>query len=69
MQRLLENKLLENRGDDTLLGLVKTKYINSYNCVEKISDFISKKYKYNILDEEKLYLVIHIERLVYKSEK
>lgn len=69
VQRLLENKLLEGHGDDTLLELVKTKYINSYNCVEKINDFISKKYKYDILDEEKLYLVIHIERLVYKSEK
>ncbi|MDU4588328.1 PRD domain-containing protein [Clostridium sp.] len=36
-------------------------------CTNKIKDFIEHKYQYTLSDEEQLYLIIHIERIVTKS--
>lgn len=66
-QRLLSGKTFENEGDDNLLEIIKEKYKIAYKCVDKISEFILKKYKYEISDEEKLYLTIHIEKLLSKQ--
>lgn len=66
-QRLLEGKTYLDDDNEDLLNTVKTKYINSYECMEKISRFIKTKYNYDISDDEKLYLTIHIERIVYKA--
>lgn len=65
-QRLIE-RTNYNDTQDELLDIVKVKYKNSFECTNKISDFIYGKYKYVVSDEEKLYLTVHIERLVYKS--
>lgn len=63
-KRLLEHKTQPSQEDD-LLAVVQVKYANAYQCVEKIEQFISKKYNYELSDEEKLYLTIHIHRVVY----
>lgn len=63
-QRLLEHKTQKFQEDD-LLSVVQVKYANSYQCVEKIAQFILKQYDYKLSDEEKLYLTIHIHRVVY----
>ena len=65
-QRLLSNSIYKNCDDD-LLDMIKIKYKNSYGCVEKINKFVKKEYGYTLSDEEKVYLTIHIERVVYKS--
>ena len=65
-QRLIENKSYEN-NEDNLLEIVKFKYKNAYNCIEKINEFMNKKYNYNLTDEEKLYLTIHVEKVVNKG--
>lgn len=64
-QRLIERKIY-NDGDDELLSIVKVKYKNSYACANKIGAFIFDKYDYVISDEEKMYLTVHIERVIYK---
>lgn len=51
--------------DDDLLEVVRVKYANAYSCVEKIALFIDKQYGYVLSDGEKLYLTIHIHRVVY----
>lgn len=66
-QRLVTHKMYKD-SDDELLEVIKKKYRNSYECVLQIADFISKKYHYQLSNEEKLYLTIHIERVVYKTE-
>ncbi|HGM3506853.1 PRD domain-containing protein [Clostridioides sp. ZZV15-6383] len=67
-ERLISNKSYENNEDD-LLEVIKVKYKNAYKCIEKLDEFIHKKYNYNLTDEEKLYLTIHVERVVSKSIK
>lgn len=68
-QRLVSNQTYKDENDDDLLDVIKVKYKNSYDCVNKVADFIYKKYDYILSNEEKLYLTIHIERVIYKSEK
>lgn len=68
-QRLVSNQTYKDENDDDLLDVIKMKYKNSYDCVNKVADFIYKKYDYILSNEEKLYLTIHIERVIYKSEK
>lgn len=67
-ERLVSNKSHEDNEDD-LLDVIKVKYKNAYNCIEKVDEFINKKYNYDLTDEEKLYLTIHAERVVSKSIK
>lgn len=68
-QRLVSNQTYQDENDDDLLDVIKMKYRNSYDCVSKVADFIYKKYDYILSNEEKLYLTIHIERVIYKTEK
>ncbi|WP_320163919.1 BglG family transcription antiterminator LicT [uncultured Trichococcus sp.] len=67
-QRLILGKPIEDTDDD-LLETVKLKYQTSYKAVEKITNFISRNYHYQLSNEEKLYLTIHIERVIYKTKK
>lgn len=50
-------------GDVQLFSVVKERYSISYECVKRISQYLQIEYGYNISDEEKLYLTIHIERI------
>ena len=67
-ERLLKDISYENNEDD-LLDVIKVKYKNAYDCIEKVDEFMNKKYNYKLTDEEKLYLTIHVERVVSKSIK
>lgn len=64
--RIMSHRQLTDETDDELLLIIQKKYQNAYQCVERIADFISKKYHYEMSNDEKLYLTIHIARLVQK---
>lgn len=66
-QRLVSERTHGVGNEDDLLEVVMIKYRNSFSCVLKIVDFIKEKYDYEISDEERVYLTIHIERVVYKN--
>lgn len=65
-KRLIEKNTYEGTENDDLLNLIKIKYQNAFSCVEKITKFIEKKYDYRLSEEERLYLTIHIARVVKK---
>lgn len=67
-KRLIDRKTYEDDESD-LLDVIKMKYRNSYQCVLKIMEFLRKKYDYELSKEEQLYLTIHIERVIYKTDK
>lgn len=67
-QRFMEEKEYQDNIEKEIFELVKKKYQTSYRCVLKISEFIYDKYKYKLTDEERMYLTIHIERVVYKNK-
>ncbi|MGM0219290.1 BglG family transcription antiterminator LicT [Enterococcus sp. AZ126] len=66
-QRLTSNKLHSDKYEEGLLDVVKIRFQSAFRCVEKISEHIERNYQYTLTDEEKLYLTIHIHRVVYKD--
>lgn len=56
------------QDDDSLFTILKERYPKSNLCATKISNYISKHYDYELTKAEKLYLIIHIERLVEHNE-
>ncbi len=65
--RLVEHKTYEDDDNDDLFGVIRRKYEKSYHCVERITQFIDKKYGHSMSREEQLYLTIHIERAIHKT--
>lgn len=68
-QRIMKHSLYDDNPDDTLFESVKEKYAESYVCVEKIVLYIESTYDYPVTQEEKLYLTVHIERLIRSQRK
>ncbi|OJG70581.1 hypothetical protein RV12_GL001924 [Enterococcus quebecensis] len=62
--RLLNHKEFHHEEDGELYEVIKKKYSNAYNCVNKIADFLTKNYHYTVSKEEKMYLIIHIARVI-----
>ena len=70
MQNMFEITQINQEDDsDDLWNVIRTKYPDAYQCVEKIAQFIEKKYKHRLSKEEELYLTIHIERVIHKTNR
>lgn len=67
-KRLVEKNIYTEDDNDDLWVVIKEKYQKAYGCVEKITQFIEKKYGYELSKEEQLYLTIHVERVVNKTK-
>lgn len=65
-QRMFSKTSLSN-DDDFLFNTIKGKYKDAAGCSEKIKGFISKKYDYELANEEMLYLTIHIARVTNRN--
>lgn len=64
--RIMNQRQVTDETDDELLLIIQKKYQNAYQCVERIAEFIQQTYHYTVSNDEKLYLTIHIARLVQK---
>ena len=67
-QRLIKGETYDDGNDNKLFQTIKSTYKSSFECVETISEFLLRKYQYVLSNEEKLYLTIHIERVIYKNK-
>lgn len=50
--------------NNDLLTLMKEKYVNSYLCVLEVKKYVERKYKYELDDEEVLFLTIHVAKII-----
>jgi len=62
-QRLYSKTYMEGE-DDFLFEAVKNKHKQAYECTEKINDYVKRQFDYELTNDEKLYLTIHIERVI-----
>ncbi|WOO89353.1 PRD domain-containing protein [Mollicutes bacterium LVI A0078] len=67
--RLFNDYMLTNDDDTALYDMIQKSYVNSFGCVEKIEQHLLNDYSYSLSKEEKIYLTIHIENVIYKSKK
>lgn len=65
LQRVNSKQLLKKFDkSDSLVSLVRETYFSSYLCAEKIEQYFLSEHGFQITDEEKMYLVLHIERVI-----
>ena len=62
-QRLYSQTYMED-DDPFLYEMVKTKHKEAFECTEKINEYVVSQFNYSLSDNEKLYLAIHIQRVV-----
>ena len=58
---------IEDSINDELLDIVKEKYPDAFACAEQIAEDLDKAYQSKSADSEKLYLTLHINRLLTKN--
>ena len=68
-ERIFSGKQYEQQDVSTMLDLVKKQYPKEVACVQKIAMFLEEHYGYTLVDDELLYLSIHISRIVQVSKQ
>lgn len=63
-QRLINHEALNEVTDESLLHALQQKHNKSDACVDKISDFLQKHYNHKLSNDERVYLILHIARLL-----
>lgn len=68
-RRVLRQEQYEDNSSTDLAEIIFAKYEEAYRCACKIGDYLSRKYHYQLLEEERMYLTIHIRLVVNKGSK
>lgn len=55
--------------DEEMQVMVQQKYQQAHVCVDKITAFLAKKYRYAVSGDEQFYLMIHIAKLIRKCQE
>lgn len=67
-QRLVKGTHYNRDQFEEMLEVIREKYAEAYGCALKIRKFVENQYRYQLSDEELMYLTIHIHRVVNKKE-
>ncbi|MEF9921180.1 PRD domain-containing protein [Anaerorhabdus sp.] len=67
LKRLKEKRLINTKNRKIYETLVSS-YRETYECTERISLYLSNKMKIELNDEEKLYLMLHVNRLCIRED-
>ncbi len=67
--RLFNDYTFKQNEDDRLYEMIQKSYINSFACTAKIEEYLQTNYAYTLSKEETVYLTIHIENVIYKSNR
>lgn len=66
--KFFAKRVIVNNDNSTIknefLSMVKKNYKDSYKCSLKIRKYINDKFKYDVNDDEIVYLTMHIERVI-----
>ena len=63
-QRFFSTQQAPASDDDFLYQQTKLAYPKAYQCVEKINHYLQQHYQKPLNEDEQLYLIIHIQRVV-----
>lgn len=66
-QRLLTQTTYSDINDIDFLVHIQKKYEEAYECVQMIEKYVFYNYQYQLSDEERMYLTIHITKVVKDS--
>ena len=63
-----ESKQLINTDNKAIYDKLKQDYRQSYECVRQVSAYLNGIFHMELSDEEKLYLMLHINRLCTRED-
>lgn len=65
VQRVVKKEYLENDRTiyEKMFNVAKDLHEEQYNCVNEIAEYIKHKYNYQVKDDEKTYLLLHLVKL------
>ncbi|GIO24169.1 BglG family transcription antiterminator LicT [Oceanobacillus sp. J11TS1] len=66
--RFIRREASDDTYDDFLYEQVKKKYTKAFECTERIATFITTDYNWEISNDEKVYLTLHIHRITNRLE-
>ncbi|MCD8335133.1 MAG: PRD domain-containing protein [Clostridiales bacterium] len=67
VSRVAQRQTYEEDSQSELYDELKERYTHVYQCVERITDYILINFHYDVGAEERLYLMIHVERVTRRS--
>lgn len=67
LMRLHNGAALEGKNEN-IYQLLKATQTKEVECVEKINKFLNQNYQWNCSDEEKFYLILHLQRLTSRID-
>ena len=53
--------------DEDMAQMIATKYALAHDCVGKVAAFLKEKYGYDVSEDEKFYLTIHVAKVIKQS--
>lgn len=65
-QRLFNETQMENQNE-FLYEVVKEKNTAAFQCAEKINDYVQKEYNRSLIEDEMLYLTLHIDKVIKRK--
>lgn len=65
-QRLFNETQMENQNE-FLYEVVKEKNTVAFQCAEKINDYVQREYNRSLIEDEMLYLTLHIDRVIKRK--
>ncbi|MGE1210639.1 BglG family transcription antiterminator LicT [Bacillus pumilus] len=65
-QRLFNETQMENQNE-FLYEVVKEKNTAAFQCAEKINDYVQKEHNRSLIEDEMLYLTLHIDRVIKRK--
>lgn len=68
LKRMEDNKLIESNNNE-LYKIVKKEYKKTYDCLKKIEKLLNEMLGKSLSEEEKLYLMLHINRICSRTVK
>lgn len=67
-QRIVAREIFTGDNDDELFFTMCMKNPEAYGCIKKIKKLMAEKYRYDLGNEEQLYLLIHVSKLIREAE-
>ena len=68
MNRQLHNPLTQSNENEKLFEIIKEQYPKSYACSLVIKEMLKTEYHLEVSNDELIYLIIHIERVVADTQ-
>lgn len=66
--RFIRKEKMEDTVDEFFYEQIKQKYNEAYKCTEKIATYLDNNFKWQLTNDEEIYLTVHIHRVTNRHQ-